>query len=169
MDLRYEDYKLILSTIETEEGIEYIAEYREFEFCGGSGKNPNEAVDEAKNNLKIYIDELQELGKEIPMPIQELDYSGRFTLRISKGMHKKAAECAEREGISLNSFISEAVSEKVGNSAANPVLRKLDETVDKFVDVIYFSKPVLDTAVFLTKINSQTVNRAGYRKTPLLS
>lgn len=169
MDILKDDYKIILSLLETEEGIEYIAEYREFPLCGGSGKTPNEAVDDAKNNLIIYIEELQELGKEIPAPIQESDYSGRFTLRLSKSMHKKVAECAEREGVSLNAFITEAVSEKVGNSCVNQVLEKFDKTIDKFMDVVSFSKPILDTAIFFTTINKQPVNRFGYRKTQLLS
>ena len=168
MNKNYELYKVLLSTVETDDGVEYFAEFREFEFCSGCGLTADEAIKDARENLAIYIAELEEAGKDIPTPIVELEYSGRYPLRLSKSMHKKAAECAEREGVSLNSFISEAVCEKVGNSSINRVLDKLEVTVEKFANVVGFAKPVLDTAIYFTQINYQTVDKSGYRKSPLI-
>lgn len=169
MNRNYEKYKILLSMVETDEGNEYFAEFREFDFCSGCGASAEEAIKDARENLAIYIAELEEAGKDIPLPIEELEYSGRYPLRLSKSMHKKAAECAAREGVSLNSFISEAVCEKVGNSSVNRVLTQLELTIDRFAYVVGFAKPVLDTAVYFTQINSQTVNSLGYRKLPQFS
>ena len=55
---RRERYIPVISTIETEKGIEYIAEFEEFLFCGGSGKTKEEAIEDAYKNLTIYLEEL---------------------------------------------------------------------------------------------------------------
>lgn len=142
-----ERYKLLISTIDTDDGIEYLAEYREFAFCGGSGKTIQEAVEDARNNLKIYIEELVEMGKPIPAPIEDLSYSGKFTVRLSKGLHKKVAESAEREGVSLNTFVVEAIAEKVGTAGCISVLSTLKDAVESFATAVKFSKPALQSVV----------------------
>ena len=55
-----EQYVPVVSTVETEEGIEYLAEFKEFLFCGGSGKTKEEAIEDAYKNLEIYLEELEE-------------------------------------------------------------------------------------------------------------
>ena len=41
-------------------------------------------------------------------------YNGRILLRIPKSLHKKAAEMAKQDGVSLNQFIMLALSTEVG-------------------------------------------------------
>lgn len=65
-----DEYKILLSTFETENGIQYAAEFREFEFCSGGGDTPEEAIREARENLAIYIEELKEDGKPVPPPVK---------------------------------------------------------------------------------------------------
>lgn len=55
-----EQYVPVVGTVETEEGIEYLAEFEEFLFCGGSGKTKEEAIEDAYRNLEIYLEELEE-------------------------------------------------------------------------------------------------------------
>ena len=54
-----------------------------------------------------------EKGIAIPEPNVELHrtskYSGRVTLRISKMLHRKAAEGALLDGVSLNAYLNEAI------------------------------------------------------------
>jgi len=38
-----------------------------------------------------------------------MNYSGRVTLRIPKSLHRQAAERALLNGVSLNSFLNEAI------------------------------------------------------------
>lgn len=166
MKINFDEYKIVLSIIETEAGLEYLAEYREFDFCCGGGRTADEAIKEARENLEIYIAEMQDLGKDIPEPIRELNYSGKLTFRLSKSMHKKATECAEREGVSLNAFIAEAVSEKVGNTSLNYVLSKLDVAVERFTAAIYLTKAVVDTAVTFNRSTAQTINQFGFGSIP---
>ena len=155
-----ERYKVLISTIETDDGIEFLAEYREFTFCGGSGKTIQEAVDNAKENLEIYMEELIDMGKPIPDPIEELSYSGKFTVRLSKTLHKKVAESAEREGVSLNAFVAEAIAERVGVAAGGGLINRLKDTAAAFSELLRDSKPALQAAVDFNEQMSRM--RAGY-------
>lgn len=61
---RREQYIPVISTIETDDGLEYLAEFKEFLFCGGSGKTKEEAIEDAYNNLAIYLEELEDDWKD---------------------------------------------------------------------------------------------------------
>ena len=43
-------------------------------------------------------------GADIPEPLNLMDYSGQFKIRIPKSLHKSLAENARREGISMNQY-----------------------------------------------------------------
>jgi hypothetical protein len=52
-----------------------------------------------------------EEGRPFPEPIEdEEEYSGRVTLRMSKSMHRAAAQRAINEDVSLNSYIVECIA-----------------------------------------------------------
>ena len=68
-------------------------------------------IDQVKREwLEIALDE----GLPIPEPKAEESYSGKFNLRVGKSLHRKLAEAAGSEGVSLNHFCSEALAEAVG-------------------------------------------------------
>ena len=43
-------------------------------------------------------------NENIPDPISDDDFSGKFTLRLPKSLHKLLSIQAEKEGISLNQY-----------------------------------------------------------------
>lgn len=47
-----------------------------------------------------YLEDCQNLGKMPNKP-----FSGRFNLRISPDLHRQVAQKAEKEGVSLNTFV----------------------------------------------------------------
>ncbi len=75
-----------------------------------------EMIEDAKRD---WIELALEQGRPIPepAPVAEERYSGRFTLRLPKSLHRRAAEQAEREGVSLNQFVNVALAEAVGQRA----------------------------------------------------
>ena len=133
-----DDYKILISTFETEGGVQYAAEFRVFEFCGGGGDTIEEAVKEARSNLEIYISELEAMGKPVPMPLKDDvdEFSGTLSLRMSKSLHKKIAGLAKTEGVSINSFIVEAVAEKAGSEPTINVLDKMSNILAQFANVV---------------------------------
>ncbi len=158
-----DDYKFLISKIETESGFEYLAEFREFDFCCGGGETVEKAILEAKTNLEIYINEMERLGESVPAPLQEYDFSGKFTLRLSKDLHKKASERADYEGVSLNTFIVEAVGEKVGCTSMNEVLDKFERVISKFTIAI------INTSAAVEAVNRFNNMTADYMQTKLKS
>lgn len=60
------------------------------------------AIDTIETTAQIF----SEKGKRMPSPAEIIDeYSGRVTLRLNKKLHRKYAEYAEEEGVSLNQQI----------------------------------------------------------------
>ena len=69
---------------------------------------------------------LKEQGTEVPTPYKtEREYSGRFTARTPKWLHRDLAEAAEREGASFNQYILSILAKASGISdtrAKMPIL-----------------------------------------------
>jgi len=72
-----------------------------------------EMIEDAKRG---WIELALERGMFIPepSPVVDQDYSGRFTLRLPKSLHRRLVEQARREGVSLNQFANVALAEAVG-------------------------------------------------------
>ncbi len=75
----------------------------------------SEAYELAIDAIETTAEMLEEDGRSIPKPqVSQDDYSGRVTLRLPKTLHMQSAQLAETEGVSLNTFVVAALSEKVG-------------------------------------------------------
>lgn len=80
----------------------------------GLGETCNEAYDMVIDAITALYEASQEDGRYFPAPVRAADeYSGRFTLRMERSLHRAAALLAEREGTSLNSLISSALAVRV--------------------------------------------------------
>lgn len=114
------DYRFNVYQIETTEGLQWYVEYPDVSAVVGGGDTPEEAIAEAKDNLNAYIEYLQEEGMELPIASKyESEYSGKVTLRMSYSLHKKVSELSELEGVSINSYINEALIEKTQNDISD--------------------------------------------------
>jgi antitoxin HicB len=93
----------------------FRGEIMEFPGCIASGETASETLTALEDVARSWILAALERGQNIPDPIESSnDFSGRLVLRIPKSLHKKAAWIAEREGVSLNTFITTSLSERVG-------------------------------------------------------
>lgn len=80
----------------------------------GYGESQAEAV-AALEEMMLDVMANEDLS-QFPEPKTEQDwteYSGRLTLRLSKTLHHRADKAAAEQGVSLNSFVSEAVHEYI--------------------------------------------------------
>jgi len=82
-----------------------------------------ECVDEipamAEEARRLWIRTEYEDGEEIPLPSYPEQHSGKFNVRIPRSLHRKLAESAEREGVSLNQYVAQLlaagdVAERIG-------------------------------------------------------
>lgn len=90
----------------------YFAEVEELSGCMTQGDTIEEVmknIEEAKESwLTVAIEE----GIEIPRPREMEEYSGKFLVRMPKSLHRKLANLAEREGVSLNQMVVTLLSER---------------------------------------------------------
>lgn len=71
------------------------------------GKTPEELRKEFKASVETYLEVCRERGVEPEKP-----YSGRFNVRLSPELHRKAALAAARAGKSLNALVSDALAKE---------------------------------------------------------
>lgn len=98
-------YRMRIYPIDEEYGeIEWVAEFPDLPGCMGAGDTAEEAMVMAMDAKKAWIEAALEEGDIIPEPsdLYKMDYSGKFTLRIPKSLHREMAIRAEDEGMSLN-------------------------------------------------------------------
>lgn len=76
----------------------------------GEGDTAAEAIEDLRDGLPDLIDIMLEHGQSIPEPMSQQRYSGRLQLRLTPTLHRRAALYAQREGVSLNRVLSDAVA-----------------------------------------------------------
>ncbi|MCL4300948.1 MAG: toxin-antitoxin system HicB family antitoxin [Anaerolineae bacterium] len=117
--MKVEDYLELPYTIEVmkDEGEHYsgwFARVVELPGCMTQADNFSELSDMIREAMVAWIETALEDGEAIPLPRSVEDYSGRFVVRIPKTLHRELVEMAEREGVSLNTFVNVALSKAIG-------------------------------------------------------
>ena len=70
-----------------------------------------EMIEDAKIS---WLETALENGQPVPEPRPVEDYSGKFVVRVPKSLHRELAEAAERDGVSLNTFVNVALGRAIG-------------------------------------------------------
>lgn len=86
--------------------------------CIADGETIDEAIEELKEIAETFIELAKKDGKAIPIPEkykEDINYSGKLTLRIPKSLHRMVTEQAEKEGCSINQLLTTYISLGVGN------------------------------------------------------
>jgi len=109
--------------IVTESEGEFEITFPDLRGCRTSGKSLEEALANIEEAKLTWVEGTLICGGHIPEPSNNLDYSGRFVVRCSHGVHKALSQTAALEGISLNQFVVESISEKLGFQKAKQVYR----------------------------------------------
>lgn len=129
------NYRFKAFQIEGEDGsFEWGVEFIDVPEIVGGGDTVEEAYYEALENLHVYFDYLKDNGQPIPEPTKEPeyeDYSGKLVLRLSKHNHKKVAELADIENISINSLLNEMISEGIQKRISEKAVKQLINDTEK--------------------------------------
>ena len=79
----------------------FTAEILEFPSCVASGDTAADALAAVEDVALDWIAATLEQGQDIPEPLDNANYSGKLVVRMPKGLHKRAAQWAERDGVSF--------------------------------------------------------------------
>jgi|GEM_PF-1205865 len=108
----------------------YSAELLEFHGCVSQGDSAEEALNNLDQAATNWIEETIRRGNPIPPPSISYGYSGKVALRLPRSLHRKAVEMAERDKVSLNTFLVEAIAARVSaTDLASKVVESLDRRI----------------------------------------
>jgi predicted HicB family RNase H-like nuclease len=82
--------------------------------CNARGESPDEALERVAGAVSAWVEAAERDGKEVPEPKSAQSHSGRLLLRMPQSLHAELARAAERERVSLNQFITDALSGSLG-------------------------------------------------------
>jgi predicted RNase H-like HicB family nuclease len=89
----------------------YVVEYPDLPGCITQAETLDEVVPMAEDARRLWLETAYEQEVlEIPLPTYPAEYSGKFNLRLSRSLHRKLAEAAEHDGVSLNSYVVELLA-----------------------------------------------------------
>ena len=91
--------------------------------CTSQGGTPEEAVARLRREMESWLTAALAEDRKIPLPGGEAatprsprSHSGRFLVRMPKSLHEQLALAAERENVSLNRFVTDALAASVAHS-----------------------------------------------------
>jgi antitoxin HicB len=109
-------YHLRLQRRDDGDGPYWFATVEELPGCMSDGDTEAEAVAHVQDAIHGWISAALAEDRPIPEPHADAPthYSGQFRVRLPHGLHATLAQEAKREGVSLNQFVSSALSAAVG-------------------------------------------------------
>jgi antitoxin HicB len=113
---RYLDlpYHITLVQDGEDSGGKWIAAAEELPDCTSRGETAEEAIAGLKEAMTAWISAALKQGRDIPEPRSTKSHSGRLLLRMPRSLHAALTKAAERENVSLNQFITDALASAVG-------------------------------------------------------
>ena len=94
-------WNIKIHKVKDKSGEYYFGQVQEIPEVRADGDTLEECYDLVMEILESNLELMIEDKERIPEPVDKT-YSGKFNLRLPKSLHKKLAEEAEDEGISLN-------------------------------------------------------------------
>jgi antitoxin HicB len=99
----------------------WLVEYPDLPSCMSDGETIEEAIANSEDAKRCWIAAMKEAGRPIAPPSVEPaeGYSGKWQLRAPKSLHRRLAERAKREGVSLNTLAVSLLAEGLGERSAH--------------------------------------------------
>lgn len=93
-----------------EKGKPWTASVEELAGCTSHGKTSEEALRGIHDAMTNWIAAALAEGRDVPEPKSATSHSGRLLLRMPRTLHADLTRASEREGVSLNQFITDVLA-----------------------------------------------------------
>jgi len=90
----------------------FVAVCPELEEVSAFGDTPEEAAAQLREAVSLVLEDYCQEGAVPPPPAHVASFSGQFRLRLPTSLHARLAAEAEREGVSLNTWVVARLSER---------------------------------------------------------
>jgi antitoxin HicB len=95
----------------------FVAEIEELSGCMTQAENVEDSLRAIEDARTLWIKAAYSEGREIPLPRDLEEYTGKFLVRIPKSLHKALVRVAKHEGISLNQYVSTLLASGIKTNA----------------------------------------------------
>lgn len=102
-----------IEIIPAEEG-GYVAAIPDLPGCITQGETLEEAINMIQDAKETWLETALENNINIPIPVSDNEFSGKFNLRIPKSLHRDLAQRAKQENVSLNQVATYLLSSALG-------------------------------------------------------
>ena len=82
----------------------YVGKIVELNGCITQSETREGILEMLEDAKECWIESALEDGVEVPEPVNDDDFSGKFVLRVPKSLHRRLVTYAKREGVSLNQY-----------------------------------------------------------------
>lgn len=106
----YENLKYPIEILEDDDA--YVASVPDLPGCVAYGDTVEQVLESLRSVKKLWLEGRLDAGLSIPEPTELDEYSGKFVLRITRGLHKALQREAQRQGVSLNQYIGQILAER---------------------------------------------------------
>lgn len=130
----YLELPYTIEVIRDEEDGGLAARVVELPGCLTQGDTFEELGEMIEDAMRGWIEVCLEDGIPIPEPRPVEDYSGKFVVRVPRSLHRELVEAAERDCVSLNSFINAALARALGSMAARDILQPYSYSIREGTD-----------------------------------
>jgi len=83
----------------------YVIEFPDLKGCLTQTDSLDDVAPMAEEARSLWIEAAYEHSIDIPLPSYPEEYSGKFVVRLPRSLHRRLAESAGREGVSLNQYV----------------------------------------------------------------
>lgn len=106
-----DEYQFTVRPLSKEEGGGYLVEYPDIPGCISDGETIEEAIANGREALRDCVAVFHESGRKVPKPGIE---AAQWRQRLPRTLYSKLTVQAEKEGVSINSFVTAIIAEAIG-------------------------------------------------------
>ena len=117
-------YSVTVEPLSLADGGGFLARVPELPGCVASGDTAEAALLDARDAIRAWILTAREFGDPVPPPSSALSYSGKWLQRVPKTLHRRLADQARREGVSLNQLATALLAQGLSAPAARSRRRR---------------------------------------------
>lgn len=120
----------------------YIVRFPDLPGCLTQVETADEIAPMADEIRALWIETAFDEGIEIPPPAGPVEYSGKFLVRVPRSLHRTLAESAEREGASLNAYVTMVLSRGDAQARIERRFADLERMVTTMQERLTYETPV---------------------------
>jgi antitoxin HicB len=107
-----DEYQFTVRPLSADEGGGYLVEYPDIPGCMSDGETIQEAIANGREALRDCLEVFRESGRRVPKPSIE---AAQWRQRLPRTLYAKLTRQAQREGVSINSFVTAIIAEAIGS------------------------------------------------------